>query len=107
MYNNKIKIIRLTSIIAIYPCGNSFKNITLPIEGNFLSMQYDDSTDNLLISARPSKNYLTPRHMICQLSKLQCGEPNNYVDILHTFYGKYFYISICIFILMFINIDGF
>lgn len=89
-------IFRLNQIVAHYTSGDEIVKKVLPIEGPFMSMQYNRRNDHLLISAKASKNkWNTSRHMVCQLSELT-GVEGEYdgIDVLQTFNGWYFVIVI-------------
>lgn len=75
--------------MSVYQSSSTYEITALPIEGNFLSMRYNETTDNVLISARPSKNFASPRHLVGQLSKQKSGGARNTFDVVNTFYGMY------------------
>lgn len=86
---------RLNHIVAHYPFGDGMTSKVLPIEGSFMSMTYNQSTDHLLISAKANTKWNASRHMICQLSEMMNGEAEcEGIDVLQTFYGWYPYFSI-------------
>ncbi|XP_076063774.1 E3 ubiquitin-protein ligase rfwd3.L-like isoform X2 [Oratosquilla oratoria] len=66
---------------------------TLPLEGPFTSVSFENSSRHFLVSCRPSQKFPHARHMLCSMSIVNIAtEPqisNNIVssNIVHTFKG--------------------
>ncbi|XP_065220245.1 E3 ubiquitin-protein ligase rfwd3.S-like [Planococcus citri] len=89
MPNGGIVACRLNNVVVHYPAGDTTASKVLPIEGSFMSMQYNKNNDHLLISTKASTKWTSSRHMICQLSEMKTGESDSEcVDVLQTFYGS-------------------
>ncbi|XP_018900382.2 E3 ubiquitin-protein ligase RFWD3 isoform X2 [Bemisia tabaci] len=76
---------RLSSIWALERGVNEgFINHRLPLEGTFISLNFDKELDLILASARPNQQCSTARHMVYQLTP---SDNPARCQHLHTFHG--------------------
>ena len=84
---------RLNNVVVHYVSGDSNASKVLPIEGSFMSMQYNRLNDHLLISTKAGTKWNSSRHIICQRSEMKTGESDcECVDVLQTFYGTFYFV---------------
>lgn len=76
---------RLTSVCAFQQVDGAYIYQPLPIEGPFMSMCYNEATQQILTSSRPSSRFSTTRHTVNQLATVGCAELCNPI---HTFNGS-------------------
>lgn len=68
-----------------YTASQEILSTKLMIDGPFVSVTYDDHTQHLLISTRPSQKYSTTRHIIAMLAKTG---PNVMLRCVSTIHGS-------------------
>lgn len=85
---------RLSSIWALERGVNEgFINHRLPLEGTFISLNFDKELDLILASARPNQQCSTARHMVYQLTP---SDNPARCQHLHTFHGKFWISVLCL-----------
>nr|XP_023011854.1 E3 ubiquitin-protein ligase RFWD3-like isoform X1 [Leptinotarsa decemlineata] len=85
LVNGGVISCKLNSLWAFENAGNDYKRHSLSIEGPFISMKYNASMKQLLISSRPNNRISYSRHSLCTLEKSSSEEIQ--CNIIHTFQG--------------------
>ncbi|CAG9839074.1 unnamed protein product [Diabrotica balteata] len=76
---------KLNSLWLFEDCRNDYKRDALPLSGPFISMKYNSSLKQLLVSSRPNNVVSHTRHSVFTLNKTSEGEV--VCNTTHTFVG--------------------
>lgn len=80
---------RLNSCWAYEQRDADYAGSQLPFDGPFVSLCYDNNSEHVLISTRPSVRYPLSRHILCQLPEVAAGvDPSLVCNPVHTFQGS-------------------
>jgi E3 ubiquitin-protein ligase RFWD3 len=80
---------RLNSFWAYEQQDADYVGLQLPFEGPFVSLCYDQNSEHVLISMRPSIRYSHSRHILCQLPQITAGlDPSQVCIPVHSFQGS-------------------
>ncbi|PSN42001.1 E3 ubiquitin-protein ligase RFWD3 [Blattella germanica] len=80
---------RLNSCWSYELSGSEYVGSQLPFDGPFVSMCYDQNTEHILISTRPSGRYPHARHILSQLPQINATESSSLIcNPIYVFKGS-------------------